>query len=63
MQRLSHWYVLIYKTTLVKLPCYLLMHMSRKRVPDGLRSQDIMSVAEARTELGKKAFMVFALSS
>ena len=65
MWRLSHWYVFIYKAILGNLPCYLSLHMSRKRVPDGLWSQDVvlMSVAEARTELGKKAFKVFAPSS
>ena len=56
MQRLSHWYVSIYKAILGKLPCYLSRPMSWKRVPHGLRSQDmvLMSVAEAWTELGKK---------
>ena len=56
MQR--HWYVFIYKVILGKLPCYLPLHMSLKCVPHGLRSQDMV-----RTELGKKAFKVYAPSS
>ena len=53
MQRISHWYVFIYKAILGKPHCYLSLHMSRKRVPHGLLSQDmlLMTVAELRTDL------------
>lgn len=58
-RRLVHWYVLIYKAILGLLPPYLCIYILQKSVGSYcLRSQNLflLSVPNARTELGKKGF-------
>ena len=65
-RRLSHWYTLIYKAILGLLPNYLCVCINQRSVGQySLRSLDffMLTVPNARTEMGKRAFGYSAPSS
>ena len=65
-RRLCHWYSFIYKAILGLLPYYLCVLIKQKSAGNySLRSQDcfMLTVPNARTEIGKRAFVYSAPSA
>ena len=65
-RRLCHWYSFIYKAILGLLPYYLCVLIKQKSAGNySLRSQDcfMLTVPNARTEIGRRAFVYSAPSA